>query len=183
MAQYLAYLKQAKTWSNSKREQITSKKLTASSVFINKFPWVDSTHKNSEIKSYISRYAGTVCCKNTSSKLGILVVLSAHQDHYKKYSAGFVKTVNSLRVMDIEKALSKVRASQAAGSGAGMASYLEGIFDDASQEDLQGVDLGSKLLGLDLTQWAGLGAVLLILAYFMFKKRKRKGRPRSRRKK
>ncbi len=186
-AQYLDYLKQPKTWSNRKREQITSKKITdAKDVFINKFPWVDGIHKNSEIKSYISRYVGTVCCDNSSSKLGILVVLSAHEKHYTTYSKEFIKTVKSLRVMDIEKAISKVRAAQATGSGADMASYLEGIFDE-SEADLEAGD-GGKLLGLDMTQWGSLGLVALTgLVYFIIKKRKRKRRKsrktRSRRKK
>lgn len=179
--QYLAYLQQEKTWFNTKKEEITSKKMTlAKEVFINKFPWVDSIHKNSEIKSYISRYAGTVCCANSSSKLGILVVLSAHQDHYTKYSGAFVKTVNSLRVLDIEKAIPRVRAAQALGSGAGMSSYLEGLFDEDSQADLQGAGSG-KLLGLDLMQWGLLGLVLLaVLAYIIIKKRKGKGRSKRR---
>ena len=179
--QYLAYLKQPKTWSNIKREQITSKKMgEAKKAFINKFPWINSIHLNSEIKSYISRYAGTVCCKNSSSKLGILVVLSAHQDHYTKYSAEFVKTVNSLRVMDIEKAISKVRASQASGAGNEMSNYLEGLFDD-SQADL-GDGSGSKIFGLDPMQLGGIGlAFLAVLAYFIMKKRKGKKTGKRRR--
>ena len=183
--QYLAYLQQEKTWSNVKKEEITSKKMVeAKQVLINRFPWIDSVHKNSEIKLYISRYAGTVCCEDSSSKLGILVVLSAHQDHYKKYSGDFVKTVNSLRVLDIEKAIPKVRASQAAGSGAGMSDYLEGIFDDDSQADLEGAE--GEIFGLKPTQWGLLGLVLLAgLSYFIIRKRKGKKsgkRSRSRRK-
>lgn len=184
--QYLAYLQQEKTWFNVKKEEITSKKMVeAKQVLINRFPWIDSVHKNSEIKFYISRYAGTVCCKDSSSKLGILVVLSAHQDHYKKYSADFVKTVNSLRVLDIEKAISKVRASQASGSSAEMSDYLEGLFDDDSQADLEGIE--GEIFGLKPTEWGLLGLVLLSgLAYFMIKRRKGKKsrkRSRSRRKK
>lgn len=184
--QYVDYLQQPKTWKNTKGEEITSKKMSqAKEVFINKFPWVDSIHQNSEVKSYISRYAGTVCCPDSSSKLGILVVLSAHQDHYTKYSGSFLKTVNSLRVLDIEKAIPKVRASQQMGSGTGMAGYLEGLFDDSSA-DL--TEEGSGILGLDPTQWAMLVVVALAgLAYFIIRKSRRKGglkfRRRSRRRK
>ena len=191
---YLAYLQQPKTWSNINKEQITSKKMApAKKVFINKFPWVDSIHKNSEVKSYISRYAGTVCCKNSSSKLGILVVLSAHQDHYTKYSGAFVKTINSLRVLDIEKAIPAIRAAQAMASGEGMSSYLEGLFEDDSQADLEGASSHNKILGLKPIELALLALVFLVLlAYWIIKKRKsrksrkskksRSKRSRSRRK-
>ena len=185
--QYLAYLQQTKTWSNIKKEEITSKKIgEAKQVFINKFPWVDSIHKNSEVKSYISRYAGTVCCKDSSSQLGILVVLSAHEQHYTKYSGDFVKTINSLRVMDIEKAIFKVRAAQAGGAGAGMSDYLEGLFEEDSAADREGA--GSEILGLKPAEFGALAAaVLAVLAYLFIRKRRglkrRRKRKRRRRKK
>ena len=179
--QYMDYLQQPKTWKNTQGEQINSEKVApAKEVFLNKFPWVDSIHKNSEVKAYISRYAGTVCCPNASSKLGILLVLSAHQDHYTKYSGDFVKTINSLRVLDIEKAVSKVRENQATGSEAGMSSYLEGLFDDDSQADLAKGPAGAKILGLKPIQWALMGLVGLAGLGYLFIRR-RKGRGRSRR--
>ena len=181
--QYLSYLQQEKTWFTSKKEQITSKKLTeAKEVFINKFPWVDSTHKNSEVKSYISRYVGTVCCEDSSSKLGILIVLSAHQDHYAKYSSIFVQAVNSLRVLDIEKAISKVRAAEAIGAGEGMGHYLEGLFEDDQSE---GAGEG-EAFNLKSPQFILLAFVLLATALLYFiirKKRRAKLRRRSRRRK
>ena len=180
--QYLAYLQQPKTWSNAKKEEITSIKMTqAKRVFINKFPWIDGIHKNSEVKSYISRYAATVCCKDSSAQLGILLVLSAHQDHYTKYSGSFVKTINSLRVLDIEKAIPKIRAAQAQG-GEGMSNYLEGLFDEggsSAEADSPG------FLGLKPVEWGVAGGIPLAgaLSYFFLKRRKkgRRSRRRSRR--
>ena len=175
---YQEYLGNPKSWVNMKREQIVSTKLQEpKKAFINKFPWIDSIHKNSEIKSYISRYVVTVCCQNTSSKLGILVVLSAHQDHYTKYSADFIKTVNSLRVMDIEKAISKVRAAQAAGAS-GMSSYMDSLFaDDSDADDLEGASKSGVIFGLSPVQFVSLAALALAgLAYFIIKGRKRKSR-------
>lgn len=180
LEQYQAHLQQPKTWSNIKKEQITSEKMTpAKKVFINKFPWVDSIHKNSEVKSYISRYAGTVCCEGASSKLGILVVLSAHQDHYTKYSGEFVKTVNSLRVLDIEKAIPKIRAAQATGAGEGMAGYLEGLFEDDSEADLS--EESVEIFGLKPAQLGALAlAVLVVLVAYLISKFRRGRRGRSR---
>lgn len=178
---YKSYLERPKSWFNLKKEQIVSEAWKApKKAFINKFPWIDSIHKNSEIKSYISRYVVTVCCQNTSSKLGILVVLSAHQNHYTKYSADFIKTVNSLRVMDIEKAISEVRAAQAAGAGSGMSSYMDSLFADDSEADLEGSQAG-KILGMSPLQLGTLALLALGgLAYFMIKRKKGK-RMRGRR--
>ena len=170
--QYLNYLKQEKTWFTNKKEQITSKKLTeAKEVFIHKYPWVDGIHKNSEVKSYISRYVGTVCCKDSSSQLGILIVLSAHEDHYKKYSAIFIKTINSLKVLDIEKAIPKVRASEAMNGAGDMTDYVEGLFDNSHEPpmDEEGF-FGLKLSPTNL----GLLALGLLALLVLFLKRKRK---------
>ena len=182
--QYLDYLKQEKTWYSSAKEQITSKKLTeAKEVFLNSYPWVDGTHENSEVKSYISRYVGTICCKNSSSQLGILIVLSAHKDHYKKYSSLFVKAINSLKVLDIEKAIPKVRASEAMGRMEDMKNYTGELFDaENSLIDPEEGFLGLKLSPANLALLAiGLGALSLL--WLKRKKRKKSRRKKSRRKK
>ena len=173
--QYLDYLQRPKRWQSSRGEQIVSKKIsTARRTFINKFPWIVSIHRNSEVKSYTTRYAGTVCCKNTSAKLGILVVLSAHEKHYTKYSRDFVKTVNSLKVMDIEKAISKVRASQM--EGAGMSGYLEGLFNEGADADLEGAGPGAGqqgIFGLSPTQMGlGLALFVVLLSYLLLKRKR-----------
>ena len=182
--QYLNYLKQEKTWYTNKKEQITSKKLTpAQEVFINKYPWVDSVHKNSEVKSYISRYVGTVCCEDSSSKLGILIVLSAHEDHYTKYSPIFIKAINSLKVLDIEEAIVKVRAHEAMNRSDGMDNYINSLINDEEppidEESFLGLNLSPANLALLV-----LGLIALTALFLLRKKRKRSRRKRkSRRKK
>lgn len=179
--QYSEFLKHPKTWFNSKKTKIISEKLDEPrSVFINKFPWVNGIHKNSEIKSYISRYVVTVCCENTSSKLGILVVLSAHENHYTKFSADFLKSVNSLRVMDIEKAIAKVRASQAANSNSpGAMAYIDSLLDESQLGANAGDDTG--LFGLPKAMAQGLLILLaLILAFVIYKLMRRKKSKKSR---
>ncbi len=181
--EYKTYLQQEKTWSNIRKEQITSEKMTpAKVIFINRFQWVDSIHKNSEVKSYISRYVGTVCCQGKSSQLGILVVLSAHQDHYTKYSNIFIKTVNSLKVQDIDKAISKVRAHQGQAEGQ-MTDYLGGLFDDSDGEGLDDTNAtDDKLFGLDIKQLGALaGVAVVFFMYFIIKKGSKKSRSRRRR--
>ena len=179
--EYLNYLKSSKSWHNVKKEHITSKLISpARRVFINRFHWVDAIHRNSEVKSYISRYAGTVCCENNSSQLGILVVLSAHQDYYQKYSGDFVKAVNSLKVMDIDKAVEAVKAAQDSGEGEAMSSYLEGLFDEGmgGPQDGEGYS-GMKIFGVDPI-YIGIGGFAGVLA-LLWSLSKKTGRKRKRR--
>ncbi|MCY4321589.1 MAG: hypothetical protein OXC37_04205 [Bdellovibrionaceae bacterium] len=175
--QYLDYLKQEKMWLTKQKEQITSQKLQeAKEVFINKYPWVDGTHKNSEVKSYISRYVGTVCCQDSSSQLGILIVLSAHEDHYKKYSPIFIKAINSLKVLDIEKAIVKVRAEEARSNADNMSDYI-GQITDGEEELMDGdTSLGLNLSPLNLS----LMALALLALYFAFLLRKKRKQARRR---
>ena len=181
--QYLNYLKQEKTWYTNKKEQITSKKLTeAKEAFINKYPWVDSIHKNSEVKSYISRYVGTVCCKDSSSKLGILIVLSAHEDHYTKYSSLFIKAINSLKVLDIGKAIVKVRASEAMNEANDMAGYIDSLLTEEEplmdKEGFLGLNLSSESMALLI-----LGLIALSTLFLLRRKKRKKKRKHRRRKK
>jgi len=176
--QYLNHLQQPKTWFNSKKEQIISEKLSAKKVFIRKFPWIDSIHKNSEVNSYITRYAATVCCEGGSSKLGILVVLSAHEDYYTKYSSDFKTTVNSLRVLDIEKAIPKIRAAQATGMNEGSSYYLDELFEGGGSENWTKTSK-NKILGLKPLQFLILLVVILgVGLFYFFRKKKKKTRRR-----
>ena len=178
--QYLNYLKNEKTWFTNKKETVISEKVTEpKEVFLNKYPWVDSIHKNSEVKSYISRYVGTVCCKGSSSQLGILIVLSAHKDHYSKYSPIFIKAINSLKVLDIENAIAKVRANEAMNQSANMNDYIGGLLegeDSLIDEDMFGSGLFSP------SNLAMLFIALIALSAFFLIRKKRKGKGKIRKK-
>jgi len=68
---------------------------------INDQMWIDGFHENSEVPSFFTRYLGTI-----KEKIAILVTFSAHRDHYEKYAADFIKTVQSLRVIAAKDFLS-----------------------------------------------------------------------------
>jgi hypothetical protein len=51
-------------------------------------------HLGSEVGPYFTRYLATI-----KDKIAILVTFSAHKEHYTKYSADFIKAVESLRVV------------------------------------------------------------------------------------
>ena len=178
----LAYLQEEKTWATQTGEQVTSKKMgDAKYIYPNKYPWVEATHINSEVESYISRYAGTVCCENSSSQLGMLVVLSAHQDMWSKYADAFLRAVNSLKVLDIEDAISKVRVAESKNATSGMGGYIEGLL----QEDgVEGTEDSGSLLDDPLSLMAlGLGLLALIAFYILKKKKSKKKRKRLKRRK
>ena len=182
---YLAYLKEEKIWVTQTGEEVTSKKMGSDAKYIypNKFPWVEATHLNSEVKSYISRYVGTVCCENSSSQLGILLVLSAHQNLWSKYASIFLKAINSLKLLDIEDAISKVRAAEFAKTTGQRGAYIDGLLQDDAMEGLN-EGFGSFLD--DPFNLLLLGAALLaLIAFYIIKKRrsKKKKRRLKRRKK
>ena len=175
---YLAYLKQEKTWVTQTGEEVTSSIMGSEAKYIypNKFPWVEATHLNSEVKSYISRYVGTVCCEDSSSELGMLLVLSAHQDLWSKYADIFLKAINSLKVLDIEDAISKVRAAESAKATSQMGAYIDGLL----QDDLTaGLDSNDSSFFDDPLNLLALGVGLLaLIAFYILKKRKSKTKRR-----
>lgn len=56
--------------------------------------WIDSMHLGSEVGHYFTRYVATI-----KERIAILITFSAHKQHYTKYSADFIKAVESLRVV------------------------------------------------------------------------------------
>ena len=174
---YLDHLKKPKEWVTATGEQVFSEIKGSEPKFIypNKYPWVEATHLNSEIISYLTRYAGTVCCDDSSSELGMLVVFSAHQEHWSKYADAFLRAINSLKVLDIEEAISKVRAANAAKAAREQRAYMDSLLQDSppnsKKKDSSFLDDPMNLLLLVIA----LGA---IIAYVLIKKKKSRKRKR-----
>jgi hypothetical protein len=63
-------------------------------VTISDHIWIDGLQQGSEVPNYFTRYLATI-----KDRIAILVTLSAHKDHYTKYSPDFFKAVQSLRVI------------------------------------------------------------------------------------
>ena len=181
---YLAYLKEEKTWVAQTGEEITSKKMGSEAKYIypNKFPWVEATHLNSEQPSYISRYVGTVCCEDSSSQLGMILVLNAHEDLWSKYADIFLKAINSLKLLDIEDAISKVRAGESAKATSQMGAYIDGLLQGDS--DMKGLNKSSGSFLDDSFNLLLLGlALLALITFYIIKKRKSKKKRRLKRRK
>jgi len=176
---YLNYLQQEKTWVTQTGEEVTSQKMGGEAKYIypDKFPWVEATHLSSEMKSYISRYVGTVCCENSSSKLGMLLVLSAHQEAWSKYADIFLTAINSLKVEDIEVAISKVRATEAGKASNQMGAYIDGLLQEDAMAGPVG-QTGDSFMD-DPLSLILLGVILLaLIAFYILKKKKSKRKRR-----
>lgn len=91
---YYGYLKEPRTLVGANGTPSRSQPLKTVSRTISNQPWVDSMHLGSEIPNYYSRYLAT-----TKDSLGILVTLSAHRLHYRKYANDFYRAVESLKVL------------------------------------------------------------------------------------
>ena len=175
---YKSFLSQPREGITRAKQSFKSKVLHSKKVFINNHPWVDGFHKESEIPSYYTRYIVTKCCQNEPSKLAILVTYSAHVDHYTKYASDFLKSINSLRVLNIKKAISKMKDLGTGENLGSISNYMEDLLNEGSGDN---GNSGGGLLGLTKSQ---LGLLLLILfgvgSYIFLKARKKKRKNRKR---
>jgi hypothetical protein len=147
--------------------QMTSRVVYApKQVQINQQVWIDGLHQGSEVANYFTRYLATI-----KDQIAILVTLSAHKDHYTKYSQDFYKTVMSLRVLATKNLLSQPESGPLrpggellAGSiiGAIPSEFEEGGLSEGSGGGAgAGSDTQNLLIGLAVILAAGAGYVLL----------------------
>ncbi|MBU6154258.1 MAG: hypothetical protein KGP28_08135 [Bdellovibrionales bacterium] len=111
--QYLSYLKNPKTYSNSQGKQVTSQVKYAQNKSISEQAWVDSLHIDSEISGFYTRYLATV-----KDGIGILVTYSVNKDKYADYSGMFEEMVKSLKAFRREGGLNAAPASSNLFAGA-----------------------------------------------------------------
>ncbi|GAB4022445.1 MAG: hypothetical protein Fur0010_25660 [Bdellovibrio sp.] len=97
--QYMAYLKQTKTFNlPGGKTQVSEPKVTDMKR-INDHQWVDSLHLASEVPGFYTRYLATV-----KEKLGVAVTFSVAKDHYQSYQGLFEKVVQTLKVFAVKEA-------------------------------------------------------------------------------
>lgn len=97
--QYMAYLKQTKTFNlPGGKTQVSEPKVTEMKR-INDHQWVDSLHMASEVPGFYTRYLATV-----KEKLGVAVTFSVAKDHYQSYQGLFEKVVQTLKVFAVKEA-------------------------------------------------------------------------------
>ena len=185
LSQYQSFLKNKRdVLEKETKKIIKSKVLHVKQKLINSQPWVDSLHKESEVPHYFTRYLVTKCCNNSAMKLGMLVTLSAQENHYTKYANDFLKVINSLRVMDLNKTLKDMKSIGKGENMGNMSKYIEEII--SGSEDEVNPEGKGVLFGLDGLSLSILGLLLLVALALIIRKRKKskkqsKGKKSSRR--
>ena len=161
---YETYLKQERTVPNAKGQPMKSKVLHVKKVGLAKHTWVDGMHLSSEIEDFYTRYLATV-----KQGLAIIVSFSAHKAYYTKYSSDFLRAIKSLKVVANRNLLAAPNAGQKGpttnpfGGPTNLGGNLN--LDDPPKVSKSKNDLMGKVIGGIL--------LLLIGAYFIFKKRKK----------
>ncbi|HMN68869.1 MAG TPA: hypothetical protein PKC28_10060, partial [Bdellovibrionales bacterium] len=91
---YMAHLQSPRTLSGRGGAPLKSQIIHVKERMIANQLWVDGMHRGSEVGPYFTRYLATI-----KDRIAILVTFSAHNQHYTKYSADFIRAVDSLRVV------------------------------------------------------------------------------------
>ena len=90
---YHAYLSRPKTFISPEGEQLTSAVLKLSQPMIAGINWVDSTHYQSELTHYHTRYLAA-----NTAQLGVLITFSYAQDAPQSVITAFEESIEALRV-------------------------------------------------------------------------------------
>ncbi len=91
---YLAHLQTPRTIAGRGGASSKSQVIHVKERIIGGQMWVDGMHLGSEVGPYFTRYLATI-----KDRISILITFSAHKQHYTKYSADFIKAVESLKVV------------------------------------------------------------------------------------
>lgn len=174
--QYLAYLKNPKTYSTASGKQVTSTVSYAQNKTIQDQPWVDALHLESEIPGFYTRYLATV-----KDGIGVLVTYSVNRNKYQDYAPQFDDMVKSLKAFRREGGLNAAPANSDLFKNTKVPSGVTGgtVFGDiqgAGEERTQAGAGGSKLAALlkDPTIfYGGIGLIALLLITVLKKLKKK----------
>jgi hypothetical protein len=108
---YLAHLQAPRTITGRGGATSKSQVINVKERMISSQMWIDGMHLGSEVGPYFTRYLATI-----KERIAILITFSAHKQHYTKYSADFIKAVESLRVVATKDTLGNRAADNSRGS-------------------------------------------------------------------
>lgn len=177
---YLAYLQVPRNLPGRGGAMTKSQIIHIKQRMIGNQMWVDGMHLGSEVGPYFTRYLATI-----KDKIAILVTFTAHKEHYTKYSADFIKAIESLRVVATKDTLG------GRGGGVDLAGRGGGVVGPATGAILSDFDTGA-LPGEAPPRSGGKYLNFLLLAvilgavggylYMRSKKSKKSPPPRTRKK-
>ena len=167
ISQYLIYLRDKKEFKTKKGKAITSRVFHSKQRNINRHLWADGFHLSSEIPNYYTRYLGS-----TKQGLAVLVTYTAHKKKWSKYAKDFNKSIQSLRFLNVEESLKKLRlARRNQLGGKSIRDYLEDVIGDGVLED-EDQSFMSKHFNKVIGGGVGGGILLLLLLRYLARKRK-----------
>lgn len=176
LAAYLAHLQTPRNIAGRGGQIKKSQVIHVKERMIGTQMWIDGMHLGSEVGPYFTRYLATI-----KDKIAILITFSAHKEHYTKYSADFIKAVESLRVVATKDSLGErggaLNNSQGnvetigAPIGQGVSPYTtDGLPEEGA---------GRKKGGL--VNWLIIAGLLAIVGLYLYMqlgtKKKKKKRP------
>jgi hypothetical protein len=112
LPQYLAHLQNPIPLPGPGGKETRSQVMNVKERMIGNHTWIDGLHLGSEVTTYFSRYVVTI-----KERISILVSFTAHKDHYTKYSADFIRAVDSLKVVATKDTLGDRHSGMGAGAG------------------------------------------------------------------
>lgn len=116
---YATHLKKPVALSTASGPKL-SKILNVSQRKINHHLWIDSLHQGSESLNFWTRYLAT-----TNGRIAILVTFSSHKNFYTKYSNEFIKSIQSLRL--VNQRSSNFRPGELRGKNESLGAPVAGI--------------------------------------------------------
>lgn len=175
LSDYLAYLKQPKTFVLPGGKSQVSEAKYAKSNKINEHDWVDSLHMASEVPGFYTRYLATI-----KEDLGVAVTFSVAKDFYHAYSGLFDKIVSSLRVFrQKQKSLANFRIERKDDKNFGDTQFVpEVVKHDLNTKKVTKQSSGG---GGDAMLFAIIG--IFAVGGFLLMKKKSKGKAPKKKKK
>lgn len=158
---YLTHLQSPRTITGRGGATTKSQVINVKERMISSQMWIDGMHLGSEVGPYFTRYLATI-----KERISILVTFSAHKQHYTKYSADFIKAVESLRVVATKDTLGN-RGSESARGGETIGAPIGQNIPQLDSEGLPGEGGGRRGNKYSLLLWLAiiLGAVGAYLYY------------------
>ena len=124
--------------------------------------WIDGLHLESEVENFFTRYLATI-----KDRIAVLVTFSAHKLHYSKYSADFMKAIQSMRIHATRDLLAQSNSGIRPGG-----EMLGGSIQNAIPSDLVDQSMGVRKKSRNKMILVGVGVLALAAIAFLLLRKK-----------
>lgn len=165
--QYIAYLKNPKSYTSPQGKNVTSEVRYAQNKTIGEQSWVDALHLESEISGFYTRYLATV-----KDGIGILVTYSVNKNKYQEYSAMFDAMVKSLKAFRRDGGLNAAPANSDLFKNAKTALSNDTVFGNIQGAEDEKPKRKVSLMDDPMIFYGGIALAALILMMILKKLKK-----------